>query len=414
LRWPRVCRHEAGAKPLIVKGGRLPRSTSQRLLFLVLVGLISLLVRIPLLNFESGDYQDFLLPWYEFIRNNGGFSALSEPFSNYNAPYLYLLLGLTYLPVPPLLAIKLGSISFEIVLGYFVYKIVKIRYPRSWTPDLVTALVLLLPTVTINSAMWAQADAIYAAFAVGGVYFMCRAKWGFAALLIGVAVAIKAQAVFLLPVLLVAVLKGVAPWRILGIVPSVYLLLDLPATIAGADLRRLLLIYLEQAGTYQQLSLNAPNLYEFFGFLEAWSSAKMWGLGCAALVTAAAVILASRSPAELNSSQVVLAASSSVLLLPFILPGMHERYFYLADVLTVVAASFFPRELWMAPVLTQLGSFFFISSFSCWEQTRGLATVGRLSRPSGTCGGGFGRTVAEPETYFPRIPSTCPAEPPFR
>jgi Gpi18-like mannosyltransferase len=70
------------------------------------------------------------------------------------------------------------------------------------------------------------------------------------------------------------------------------------------------------------------------------------------------VILASRSPAELNSSQVVLAASSSVLLLPFILPGMHERYFYLADVLTVVAASFFPRELWMAPVLTQLGSFF--------------------------------------------------------
>jgi hypothetical protein len=36
---------------------------------------------------------------------------------------------------------------------------------------------------------------------------------------------------------------------------------------------------------------------------------------------------------------------------------MHERYFYAADVLTVMAAFRRPRQLWYVPVLVQLASF---------------------------------------------------------
>jgi hypothetical protein len=36
---------------------------------------------------------------------------------------------------------------------------------------------------------------------------------------------------------------------------------------------------------------------------------------------------------------------------------MHERYFYLAEVLTVIAAFYLPRRLWYVPVLVQVASF---------------------------------------------------------
>ena len=41
--------------------------------------------------------------------------------------------------------------------------------------------------------------------------------------------------------------------------------------------------------------------------------------------------------------------------MPFTLPGMHERYFFLADVLSVVPAFYRPR-LWYVPLLVQTSS----------------------------------------------------------
>jgi hypothetical protein len=49
---------------------------------------------------------------------------------------------------------------------------------------------------------------------------------------------------------------------------------------------------------------------------------------------------------------VVTAAATFTILMPYTLPGMHERYFYLADVLTVVLAFYRPL-LWYVPLLVQ-------------------------------------------------------------
>ena len=43
------------------------------------------------------------------------------------------------------------------------------------------------------------------------------------------------------------------------------------------------------------------------------------------------------------------------LFLPFILPHMHERYFYLADILSVIFAFYFPKMIYV-PVVTVLSS----------------------------------------------------------
>jgi Gpi18-like mannosyltransferase len=54
----------------------------------------------------------------------------------------------------------------------------------------------------------------------------------------------------------------------------------------------------------------------------------------------------------------VLLATMFVVLAPFFLPSMHERYFYLADVLSVVVAFHHPRRLWPVPLLVQFASAF--------------------------------------------------------
>jgi hypothetical protein len=41
---------------------------------------------------------------------------------------------------------------------------------------------------------------------------------------------------------------------------------------------------------------------------------------------------------SLRPGEIVLVAATSTLLIPLLLPQMHERYFYLAEVLLVVAA----------------------------------------------------------------------------
>ena len=42
----------------------------------------------------------------------GGFAAVKLPIGNYNAPYLYFLAAISYLPIPDLYLIKLFSILF--------------------------------------------------------------------------------------------------------------------------------------------------------------------------------------------------------------------------------------------------------------------------------------------------------------
>jgi Gpi18-like mannosyltransferase len=57
----------------------------------------------------------------------------------------------------------------------------------------------------------------------------------------------------------------------------------------------------------------------------------------------------------LSRETMLLCATVSVAMIPFLLPKMHERYFYLMDVLTFILAFYIPR-LWMPAVGTQLVS----------------------------------------------------------
>ena len=99
------------------------RSPALPQLVLGLVVLAALVVRWQVVDVQSGDYRAFLLPWYQQLAT-GGFGALAGSFSNYNTPYLVLLWLLTQVPVDPLVAVKGLSVVFDLLLAFFVHRIV--------------------------------------------------------------------------------------------------------------------------------------------------------------------------------------------------------------------------------------------------------------------------------------------------
>jgi Gpi18-like mannosyltransferase len=340
-------------------------------------------LRTVLLNYETGDSRIFL-SWYEHIASGGGFAALKDiSFANYNVTYLYLLAALSYLPVTPLIGIKVVSAAFDFLLGYFVYRIVALRYPGKWWPVLAGAITLFLPTVVVNASMWGQADAMYAAFAVGGVYFVLRRRPWLACAFIGIAFALKLQTVFVFPLLLLLALLRFVPWKALLAIPLVYVALDIPALIIGTSPAQLISVYVSQTGTFDLLTLNAPNVYQYLGTSVTSSPLRIAGILVTGVLVLALVGLAWWRRVQLTPTRIVLAATVSVLLVPFFLPAMHERYFFLADAMTVVAAFYLPRRLWALPVLEQFASFCAYLPFLL-----GSGGGGRGQRPGGGFRGG--------------------------
>lgn len=322
-----------------------------------LATVLAVVIRVELYDFQSNDYRAFVAQWYDFIKANGGFAALRQQFADYNVPYLYLIAILTYLPVPVLAGVKTISILGDLLLAFFVYRLVALRYPHGWAAYAAAAVVALLPTVVMNGAMWGQCDSIYAAFGVGGLYFAVRSRPWLACVFFGIALAFKLQAVFLLPVVAVLVLRRRIPWPALLVIPAVVLAMDVPALLVGANPGELLSVYANQTSEYSQLTLNAANVYQLLEFGTNTEAVRNIAILITAELVAGLVLYATVSRVPLTIARTVLLGAMFVVLVPFFLPAMHERYFYLADVLSVVVAFHLPR-LWPVPVLVQFASAF--------------------------------------------------------
>jgi Gpi18-like mannosyltransferase len=370
--------------------------------------LVALAVRSLSFKYETGDYTAYFHTWYEFILHHGRFGALKYQFANYNEPYLYLLALLTYTPLGPLVGIKIVSVSFDLVLGYFSYRIVSLRYRRGRVPMIAAALVLFLPTVVLNSSLWGQIDATYTSLALGGLYFVLRRRPWLACTFFGLALSFKLQVVFLFPVLLLLLVRRWVPWRALLMVPLVFVLMDVPALAVGASISTLWSTYTGEIGLYQELTLNAPNIYQYLGINES-TVLRDVGIALTLALVMALIAIAVVRRLELTTTRILLVSTVSVLLVPYLLPAMHERYFYMADTLTVISALYVPRRLWALPVLEQFASlmsympFILATTTTAGMTTAGTATTGGAAAGHRTPGGqGAGAVSNGQAAGFPR------------
>ena len=259
------------------------------LLFLI-VTCLAILARVGGLSFVSADMNDYLLPWAEQFRANSGFSAMRSQIGDYNILYQ-------------------------------------------------TLIVLFVPTVILNSAVWGQCDAMYTCVCILALAALYRRRYVASFIALGIAFALKLQTIFILPVYLYVYICR-KDFSLLHFFISIFTLwvTGIPAYLEGRSLLTVFHIYLNQMNEYPLLVMNSPSIWTLF--FPGYAYMRL----CALITTV--LILGLFLYHLLNHKQVIREDPESYLILAawctwtcfLFLPSMHERYSYLSDLLLVLLA----------------------------------------------------------------------------
>lgn len=330
-------------------------------IFLSVMVIFAIAIRYCLFDFQSGDYGGFISKWYEFIKTNGGYKALSHNFSDYNPPYLYLLALFSYLPVGSLYAVKIISVSFDFIAAFFMFKLVKRKYENETVSVFSFIAVLFAPTVVLNGSYWGQSDIIYSAFLLASIYFLSKGKNALSFIMYGISISFKIQAIFLFPIYIIFFLKKKLHFACFFIIPAVFFISVLPSVIIGRPWMDAFSIYLFQVKNYSSLTLNAPTIYQWFSQADFLTFSRA-GILFSASAICAFVFIAYKKRKEINGDHIIKISFALLSALPFFLPRMHERYFFPADIFSIVYAFYFPRYFFV-PIGMQVISFFSYGPF---------------------------------------------------
>jgi Gpi18-like mannosyltransferase len=278
------------------------------------------------------DFRDFLFPWYQHILNLGPTAVFARPFSDYTPSYLYLLAAtsLAHPLVGPADAIKLLSVAGTGFLALAVADLV-----RSLGGDARKAIVaFIVPSIALNAALLGQCDAIWSGACVFAVAAAIRKDCLGAAVWSGVAIAFKAQAVFIAPFIAGFLWGRRAPWWCWVAPASVYGAFMLPAWLMGWPASDLATVYLRQASEYHSPG-NLANPWIIVTILSGRAGSPYFIAGYIAAAAAAAVIAMMTAGSTERPRALILIALLSSIAIPFLLPKMHERYYFLADSLSL-------------------------------------------------------------------------------
>lgn len=318
--------------------------------------LFSAALRYVLLPFRSFDYIICLEQWFHELKDAGGIlEGMRREIGDYNHLYRFLL-SLTTFAGNPLVAIKLLSIVFDYAgaaaSAWLVYTALRqsgAAQKRAAAQGCVAALVVLyLPVVLMNSAVWAQCDFMYVSFLILCVVFLMKERYFPAFLCYGVAFSFKLQAIFLLPVLiLLYVLTKRFPFTHFLLIPAMVLATGLPGIVARwpvSGARALLepfLIYKEQVRGYHAFTLNFPNIYSFLtwevipdGRVESFFNyVRLAGTMFALAVLGMALWYVLLKRPKLDARLLILLCVFCVDTCTLLLPVMHDRYAFCGTIL---------------------------------------------------------------------------------
>lgn len=310
------------------------------LISFIILTLLSLLIRLFMLDFESGDYLAFLEHWFDHLKNNGGLFALRDYPGDYNAPYMIIMALLTYIPFNKLYLIKSVSIFFDFLLAFssslLVKELVVDKKKKNFVLLITYSIVLMLPTVVMNSAMWGQCDSIYATFVILSLLFLIKERYIPSFIMLGFSFSFKLQFIFILPlyVIIYVVKKNFSILHFL-LIPYVNIIMCLPAVIFGNSFVKCMTVYFNQVSTYKDsLVLNFPNIYNLIGGnVEIFYSV---GVIFALFICILSLIYIIYKKIKFNNEKIMNLGLWFIVIMTFILPGMHERYMFCGEIIAVI------------------------------------------------------------------------------
>lgn len=338
--------------------------------FLMVVAVIAALgARKMFTPVVSQDTYNWVIPWLNYIQEHGLASYGGDLGGKYNySPFYSYLLGIgSVLPLTDLEIIKYISILFDLLSAWYISRMVKLRFPASpMLPVLAFTSFLFLPTIMLNSSYWGQCDIIYVAFSLGAMYYLMlpdtRKNNVWAVCLYALALSVKLQAMLIAPLFAIAWFRRDIKLTDFLLIPGVYLLLMVPCLIAGRNFMDVLLVYFRIVDDNPVLTANSPNMYQLLGdnFKVFNGAGVLVSIGVQAILVFGVVWKLKDKP--LSMDLLAHCAFLITLTMPFLMPRMHERYFILAESISLLFAFYNPRYFYM-PLAIGIISLFTYTGF---------------------------------------------------
>ncbi len=307
---------------------------------ILLLSVVGMLLRWTGIRFEGVDYRECLSAWYEQLKSVGSLRALLEFEGNYNLPYATALLVLTYLPVEPIIAIKMLSIVFDYLsAGVLTAIVMDCRSEHRERNGLITyGLVMCCPIMVINSGYLAQSDGIYVSLAVLSFWCLLRDKPVKGMIAFGCALSMKLQAIMAFPVLAIIYWcrKKFSALH-LAWIPVTIQALCIPAIIAGCGFDIAIRVYTHLMGEYPFMYYFYPNVWTYFQDMPYYVFGKIAIAFTFVLLLLYCVLVVSSKRENRTEDYLEYFLWTSMTCAMF-LPCMHERYNYFAEILILVMA----------------------------------------------------------------------------
>ena len=319
-------------------------------LFLLVISILALFVRVSTYNVVSSDYANDFAEWMKECHAAGGFAYLGiSPGKNtgssfsYNCAFQYIIVILHYIGagIKDIYLVKSVSVVFDFVCAVTVFRIVYQLTNSNINKAVISyAATLLLPTVFLNSAAWGQNDSIYSSFILlSFLHCLKKGRDQRVFVYLGIAYCFKQQAIFFLPFIILMWFKNRIKIRYIFWLPVVYFLSMIPAAIAGRNIGELLGVYGDQVALFFEPTMNAPSIYTILS-RDLLAEDKMYIVLAGIIVTIMIFgILAYYSyikSFKITSEYMLILLIFTLEICFFCLPVMHERYAFIAEILTIV------------------------------------------------------------------------------
>ncbi len=331
--------------------------------FFAIIALLLLQARIICWYVNSYDVWIAFLPWLQYISQHGHLHALRGPIGDYLPGYYFLLALSSYLGrwLDPISQVKLLPFIADCFISLLAYRIVALleasrpispsNQPAFLKPAVAALIMLALPSLFIDGAVWGQCDSIYISLLLACVYFLLRDGPTRASICFGFALALKLQSVFLLPFLAAALTRKRVRWWHPLVAAAAWFSSFLPSLVEGRSLHSLVHASTGQMGEFWSLYIDIGNLWIAYPYTHLpYKLGLAAGLLLTAVVGAYLARIGHTQPGS-SPSWLFFFATLCLLTMPYIMPKMHERYLLPAQVFLVILACHQPRFILPAALL---------------------------------------------------------------
>ncbi len=334
------------------------------IIVMFVVTIVALLARTAVITHPTQDLVGFIFKWMDQITETGR-SNFYQINADYSPLYLFIVTMLSFIPKGDILsvagynfgenwmiAVKTMYFVFEILNAFAVYFIIEHISGSKNKATIGYIVMLALPVQFINSAVWGQADCVYVCFLLYSLYFALREKGKLSFLLFGFALSFKLQAIFLAPFLVYMLLRRKVKFSDVLFAPLAVIASFLPAYFCGAGFTEPFAFYGRQLGGYSKLTSGCANFWQLFNFHSRKVDIITEGAVYMALLFIGVffAIVWLRFIKNTGENLLNIAAFLAAVTV-FFMPHMHERYFYLVDVLVVVYAIVKGKRYCLIPLM---------------------------------------------------------------